>query len=316
MVRKIIAAPLLVFMLGIFALETPPALAQTDDRTPQVVDDGDGGLAYELPGGQKVPFEDHDGNVGEPRPDGSVQYADGLVIGVDSDGVTYIERPDGSVEHPDTPNVTRDSDGNLVYELENGRRIPFEDEQNNVGAPQPDGSVVYADGTRVGIDSGGATYVQKPDGSYEYPDTPDVARDSDGDLAYRLPNGDLAPFEDPDGNVGEPQEDGSVQYANGDVITGRPGEDSLHTAADGETRVLREHDDGAAEDEAQETAEPAPGAPDETGFIAPYVDPMTGVCKGCVNLPSGRRICTNSVRHPNIQSLSWWHCHDERPEGL
>ena len=124
--------------------------------------------------GKGVRGTDPNGNRGQVREDGSIEYSDGTVITHDTDtGETIIRQGDktrvderGS-KQTDGP-VYDEENNTYVYDGGEGKgtRIRATDPSGNRGTVQEDGSIVYSDGTRIERDSTrGQTLVRKPDGS-------------------------------------------------------------------------------------------------------------------------------------------------------
>ncbi len=124
--------------------------------------------------GKRVRGTDPNGNRGQVRDDGSIEYSDGTVVTHDTDTGETIIRQGGSTrvdergsKRTDRPVYDGETD-TYVYEdgQGNGTRVRATDPSGNRGTVQEDGSIVYSDGTRIERDSTRKqTLVRKPDGS-------------------------------------------------------------------------------------------------------------------------------------------------------
>ena len=141
--------------------------------------------------------------------------------------------------------------------LPNGQRVRATAPDGGRGKVNPDGSISYPDGTRVGVGAGDSTVITRPDGSTRSSPPPDT---------FELPNGQLLPATDPSGRRGKQNADGSVTYPDGTTAgMGNKGE-TVITRPDG-SRIARDAPDKG----------PAGGGTDTTGT-------------GWVTLPNGERV--------------------------
>lgn len=90
--------------------------------------------------------------------------------------------------------------------LPNGQKVRAIAPDGRRGKVNPDGSVSYPDGTRVGVGADDSTVVTRPDGSTSTQPPPDT---------FELPNGQQVRATDPSGQRGKQNADGSVTYPDG-----------------------------------------------------------------------------------------------------
>lgn len=143
------------------------------------------------------------------------------------------------------------------FTLPNGQKVRATAPDGSRGKANPDGSVTYPDGTRVGVGAGDSTVVTRPDGSTRASPPPDT---------FELPNGQQVRATDPSGQRGKQNADGSVTYPDGTTVG---------MGNKGETVVTRP--DGS-----------------RTGRDAPDKGPAGGgtdsAASGSVTLPNGERV--------------------------
>jgi hypothetical protein len=141
--------------------------------------------------------------------------------------------------------------------LPNGQKVRATAPDGGRGKVNPDGSISYPDGTRVGVGADDSTVVTRPDGSSSTSPPPDT---------FELPNGQQVRATDPSGQRGKQNADGSVTYPDGTTVgMGNKGE-TVITRPDG-TSVGRDAPDKG----------PAGGGTETTG-------------NGWVTLPNGERV--------------------------
>ncbi|RNJ62252.1 MAG: hypothetical protein EDM03_12350 [Porphyrobacter sp. IPPAS B-1204] len=141
--------------------------------------------------------------------------------------------------------------------LPNGQRVRATAPDGGRGKVNPDGSISYPDGTRVGVGAGDSTVVTRPDGSTRSSPPPDT---------FELPNGQQVRATDPSGQRGKQNADGSVTYPDGTTV----GMDNK-----GETVITRP--DGSLSGRDAPDKGPAGGGTDSAGT-------------GWATLPNGERV--------------------------
>lgn len=141
--------------------------------------------------------------------------------------------------------------------LPNGQKVRATAPDGGRGKVNPDGSISYPDGTRVGVAANDSTVITRPDGSTSTSPAPDT---------FELPNGQQVRATDPSGYRGKQNTDGSVTYPDGTRVG---------MGAKGETVITRP--DGSS-----------------TGRDAPDKGPANGgtdtSASGWVTLPNGERV--------------------------
>lgn len=178
--------------------------------------------------GTRVRANDLQGRPGRINADGSVTYRDGTRIAHNSaTGDTTITRPDGRTARTNvrTPDL-RGGD----YVWNDGMRTSATDPSGGAGIVQPNGTIIYPDGTRVSHDPrSGLTQIVRGDGSVSNSRWSGARRDDSG--SWNWNDGATAPGSDPDGGMGETTDDGWVRYPDGTLIS--------HNAGTGETKYVR-----------------------------------------------------------------------------
>lgn len=141
--------------------------------------------------------------------------------------------------------------------LPNGQKVRAAAPDGGRGKVNPDGSISYPDGTRVGVGADDSTVITRPDGSTSSSPPPD---------SFELPNGQQVRATDPSGQRGKQNADGSVTYPDGTAVgMGNKGE-TMITRPDGSSTGRDAPDKG-----------PAGGGADTAG-------------NGWVTLPNGARV--------------------------
>lgn len=158
------------------------------------------------------------------------------------------------------------------FTLPNGQRVRATAPDGGRGKVNPDGSISYPDGTRVGVGGDDSTVVTRPDGSSSSSPPPDT---------FELPNGQQVRATDPSGRRGKQNADGSVTYPDGTRVG---------MGNKGETVITRPDDSSTGRDAPDKG--PAGGGTDATG-------------NGWVTLPNGERVpATGPDGQPGVLDAS------------
>ncbi len=162
--------------------------------------------------------------------------------------------------------------------LPNGQKVRATAPDGRRGKVNPDGSVSYPDGTRVGVGADDSTVVTRPDGSTSSQPPPDT---------FELPNGQQVRATDPSGQRGKRNADGSVTYPDGTRVgMGNKGE-TVITRPDGTSIGRDAPDKGSAAGGTDTAAEGWVTLPNGERVPAVGPDGQPGVLDGAGNMTYG-----------------------------
>lgn len=175
------------------------------------------------------------------------------------------------------PAVLAAQTGDFVT-LPNGQKVRATAPDGRRGKVNPDGSVSYPDGTRVGVGADDSTVVTRPDGSTSTQPPPDT---------FELPNGQQVRTTDPSGQRGKQNADGSVTFPDGTRVgMGNKGE-TVITRPDGTSVGLDAPDKGPAGGGTDTAAEGWVTLPNGERVPAVGPDGQPGVLDGAGNMTYG-----------------------------
>lgn len=162
--------------------------------------------------------------------------------------------------------------------LANGQRVRATAPDGGRGKVNPDGSIAYPDGTRVGVGTDDSTVVTRPDGSTSSSPPPDT---------FELPNGQEVRATDPSGRRGKQNADGSVTFPDGTTVgMGNKGE-TVITRPDGSTASSDAPNKGPAGGGVDTAADGTVTLPNGERVPAVGPDGRPGVLDGAGNMTYG-----------------------------
>jgi hypothetical protein len=214
--------------------------------------DGD---SYVYGDGMRVRATDHNGRTGTVQKDGSILYEDGTRVSHDSrSGDTKIFHADGRVEVVTANSPARDGD---TFVFGDGYRVRATDGEGRAGKVGTDGTISYADGTRVSHDvATGDTKVVHADGRIDVHSGNAPTRTGE---EYVWRDGTRSVAFDRQGREGKIGDDGIVTFPDGSRIS--------HDNITGDSKIVRP--DGTIEitrrDGSRETSPADVGVPGELG---------------------------------------------------
>ncbi len=187
---------------------------------------------FVLGNGTQVPADLGGGVTGTANDSGGIDYSDGRSSHVDpATGDTVFSNADGSEASRYTPatagtGTTPDGKTTETFVMPNGNHVPRE-QGGGTGVPNDSGGVNYPDGsyTEYDSDSGETVFfnnqgseIHRAGSQQAFP-----AQDDEGGSIFVMTNGQTVPRTGPDGQVGTPNENGGVDYDDGNSIN--PSED-------------------------------------------------------------------------------------------
>ncbi len=223
------------------------------------------GDSYVYGDGVRVRATDPAGKVGQVQGNGSIRYSDGTTVSHDvRSGDTKIVHADGSVEVVTANTPQRQGD---YYVWSDGQRAVATDRNGGAGKVSADGTIVFADGSRVSHDvRTGDSKIVHADGRVEVVAGNAPHRTADG---FGWSDGASAPGSDPSGNPGKVTDDGWIVYSDGSRVS--------HDPQSGDSKIV--HADGTMTMGNTHTGESKTFAPaQERGLSQPGSDkaPSTG----------------------------------------